>query len=847
MSLSDAISGNEEEQNLLASICAGSQDSRTMKYSFHVLRKPDLACFCPFFVVLCVVSIYFEAYRHLHEQRVNEKVGFDEIIPCGSNLLLSRFTSQDEMEEGGFVFNWTDDFTFKPLMYQDFVPADSFWGFRMRGWGAIFLKLHGTGVLSIDFGNMLGTPTSEVSVYINSDKIASAGPSVISSTVVIDFVQPDVLKIVQSATGIIVINNVHITCKGPTLSQTVNDDIYRARENWRQNHIELERAASIAETKEEEHYAAVQLAKAQKEILSNDVKKEETLRSGEDSIKLDEDGVGNPLVNALEPLFDGTFPTKAKIVKQAIDDMKNLSADNTLNSTQKVMRAATTEEKLASEIEKAVQDTPHQGDSHKNLRLAEKLKAAANIAEVEMQSKLEMETSLQDEEDALKKKRHWAEHLVEEANAQERHTAKELRVAEHLEDKKEKESADAAQRMDSILERNGVVDLPTSLADKRAEGKRVHENEMQAKEAVISSIGTNSTTRSVKISLFCYALMLPFGYEPALLATQDEKKVGCFACDEYTVFSNSTTLLDTGLPCPVKVTLVDISLTVPYGGKWHTSLNTPIFNHIWTKVRSMIANTNHDWVVKADPDTVWFPDRLIAVLSAGIPTGAIPPERRLKGKYGKHARHHKDKGRDKCGHCKLRGLENDPCDQHVQWLQANRGMTCDAALHAISEPPPNDCGCKCTRLEACDLSPEHDWRANGRYIKGDYSSPAAQNPAIYINNCRFGLHGPIEVLSVGAVIAYANGLHRCEFLLAQPWGEDKFLDRCMLAIGVTRANVFEILSETACGEEPAPCGGSSVAFHPFKKHDEYFTCWDYAKNFGKTPKFDDADGDRSFV
>jgi len=69
----------------------------------------------------------------------------------------------------------------------------------------------------------------------------------------------------------------------------------------------------------------------------------------------------------------------------------------------------------------------------------------------------------------------------------------------------------------------------------------------------------------------------------------------------------------------------------------------------------------------------------------------------------------------------------------------------------------------------------------------------------------------------------------------EPWGEDKFLDRCMLTLGVTRANDFSLLSETACGEEPAPCGTSDVAFHPFKLAEDYFACWSFAHAFGHGP------------
>merc|ERR1712217_700930 len=96
------------------------------------------------------------------------------------------------------------------------------------------------------------------------------------------------------------------------------------------------------------------------------------------------------------------------------------------------------------------------------------------------------------------------------------------------------------------------------------------------------------------------------------------------------------------------------------------------------------------------------------------------------------------------------------------------------------------CGCVCDDL-ACDVS---------------------RSAAMYINNCRFGLHGPIEVLSRRAVARYVAGLPRCASLLQHPWGEDKYMDKCMIKLGVPRVNEFQLLNETACHDKPAHCGAS---------------------------------------
>ncbi|CAE8638927.1 unnamed protein product, partial [Polarella glacialis] len=113
---------------------------------------------------------------------------------------------------------------------------------------------------------------------------------------------------------------------------------------------------------------------------------------------------------------------------------------------------------------------------------------------------------------------------------------------------------------------------------------------------------------------------------------------------------------------------------------------------------------------------------------------------------------------------------------------------------SVSRPAPVDCECACDDF-ACDL-------------------PSTQ--AMYLNNCQWGLHGPIEVFSRRAIATYIAGLPICADLLPHAWGEDKFVDQCMMKLGLTRVDVFDLLSEIACGEQPAPCGQTDVTFHPFK-------------------------------
>lgn len=95
---------------------------------------------------------------------------------------------------------------------------------------------------------------------------------------------------------------------------------------------------------------------------------------------------------------------------------------------------------------------------------------------------------------------------------------------------------------------------------------------------------------------------------------------------------------------------------------------------------------------------------------------------------------------------------------------------------------------------------------------------------LYLNNCRFGLRGAIEVFSSAAVQALGDGWRRCEEhfhdLCAGDcgWGEDLFADQCLSEVlRVRREYAAGLLVDKRC--EPLEgwqsCQAESVAFHPF--------------------------------
>mmetsp|Transcript_78672 Transcript_78672/g.202630 ORF Transcript_78672/g.202630 Transcript_78672/m.202630 type:complete len:999 (+) Transcript_78672:99-3095(+) len=391
----------------------------------------------------------------------------------------------------------------------------------------------------------------------------------------------------------------------------------------------------------------------------------------------------------------------------------------------------------------------------------------------------------EDRKDQERRKKEEAKKKQDEEKERKEREEKEKKRKEELAEKRKEERIEKRLRMQQKRE---------AQREKRAQEEGAEMQAWWEHEKMVTASGAKADYAPQVIqnasttgpSLYCFSLMMPFGYEPGLLATQRSRGVGIFSCDESTVFSNLTHLV-TGEASPVPIELVDGSLAVAYGGRWGTALNTGVFNRLWTEVIRQGRYRYHDWVVKVDPDAVFFPERLREMLALVSPMSKV------------HT-HGKEPAQFQCGACQLDSQRGTTCSAHVKTLQ-QQGHSCSEALELAARPPPADCGCACDDF-SCDLPGE----------------------AMYLNNCKWGLHGPIEVLSRRAVATYVAGLPKCVKLLDNPWGEDKFLDQCMISLGVKRVDEFHLLSETACGEQPAPCGTSDVAFHPFKSMDTWQVC-----------------------
>lgn len=124
---------------------------------------------------------------------------------------------------------------------------------------------------------------------------------------------------------------------------------------------------------------------------------------------------------------------------------------------------------------------------------------------------------------------------------------------------------------------------------------------------------------------------------------------------------------------------------------------------------------------------------------------------------------------------------------------------------------------------------------------------------VFFNNCKWGMHGGMEVMSLEGIQLFITGMGQCESIrlaamdINQPpgqrardhaFGEDQYLRRCLRHVGVHQVEEEPILlSELrACGQPyPTDCKGVRVAFHAMKTVEDWNYCAYYAENFGTWP------------
>jgi len=119
-------------------------------------------------------------------------------------------------------------------------------------------------------------------------------------------------------------------------------------------------------------------------------------------------------------------------------------------------------------------------------------------------------------------------------------------------------------------------------------------------------------------------VVTPGGYEPELVATQFRRGASIFNCDGFAVLSAAD---------GVEVGPVDV-LRIPDtdgGGEkgvldngrvtTDSFLNSQVFIQAWGVVMGQTRAASMDWIVKADPDAVFFPERLRQRLAEHMASG----------------------------------------------------------------------------------------------------------------------------------------------------------------------------------------------------------------------------------
>lgn len=117
-------------------------------------------------------------------------------------------------------------------------------------------------------------------------------------------------------------------------------------------------------------------------------------------------------------------------------------------------------------------------------------------------------------------------------------------------------------------------------------------------------------------SLFCFALMQSHGPELDLMKSQFNKRAGIFGCNDQAVFCDGGNItlgpwdngVFTTLPVP-KVAMKKGNVAIP-GQMTNSWLNVELFNNVFNAMLQDGRFWMYDWVVKVDPDAVFFPDRL---------------------------------------------------------------------------------------------------------------------------------------------------------------------------------------------------------------------------------------------
>lgn len=121
-------------------------------------------------------------------------------------------------------------------------------------------------------------------------------------------------------------------------------------------------------------------------------------------------------------------------------------------------------------------------------------------------------------------------------------------------------------------------------------------------------------------TLFCLIIMRAQGYEPPLVREQLKQCAGIFGCEEWTVLSDHETVLSDNRQPVIVSQKMETRLSPVAGDSW----NAPQYLKVWETILHDGRYTRTEWVVKTDPDAVFFPNRLRAEVRRGAISYAPP-------------------------------------------------------------------------------------------------------------------------------------------------------------------------------------------------------------------------------
>jgi len=106
--------------------------------------------------------------------------------------------------------------------------------------------------------------------------------------------------------------------------------------------------------------------------------------------------------------------------------------------------------------------------------------------------------------------------------------------------------------------------------------------------------------------------------------------------------------------------------------------------------------------------------------------------------------------------------------------------------------------------------------------------------AVYVVNCNLYpanpnfpmIYGAVEVVSTKALQVWGEKESDCDSLPWKDWqwGEDKYIDKCLELLGITKLEDFKQVGDQRCTFDG--CGDTSrAAYHPYKDVQSWFDCW----------------------